>query len=176
MTIRRKPRSSDFSRYGRLKPLLQFQFWTSRILGVILCLTLLASCTFGAPESPASSPPFNLVTVDPNASATPTPFQPAGETFTPPPTLTLPPSATSSPSPTATPRPLIRSRQHSPLHRQLPFTRQSHLLLYHQRLMLHARNTPSMCFSITPAVNWLWTKPSATPTGLEHRSPRSCSS
>ena len=75
---------------------------TFRALSMLFALTILASCTFANSEPAASSPRLNLVTVDPNASATPTPFQPAGETFTPPPTLTIPPSATSSPSPTAT--------------------------------------------------------------------------
>lgn len=65
-------------------------------------MTLLASCAFSNPEPDASSPRLNMVTVDPNASATPTPFQPAGETFTPPPTLTNLPTATFTSSPTAT--------------------------------------------------------------------------
>ena len=75
---------------------------TLRALSVLCALTLLVSCTFGASEPPASSPPLNLVTVDPNASATATPFQPVVETFTPLPTYTPLPSVTPSPSPTVT--------------------------------------------------------------------------
>jgi len=78
-----------------------------RNLGIFLCLILLASCTLPVGIPPASSPPLNLVTVDPNASATPTPFQPVIESFTPLPTLTFLPSLTPQPTltPSATPSP-----------------------------------------------------------------------
>jgi len=85
---------------------------TLRALGVFCSLMVLASCTLPTGNLAASSPPLNLVTVDPNATATPTPFQPAVESFTPSltstflPTLTPLPtqtaSATSSPIPTET--------------------------------------------------------------------------
>ncbi|MGB7875363.1 MAG: M1 family metallopeptidase [Anaerolineales bacterium] len=70
-------------------------------------MTLLASCTFPSGDSPASPPPLKLVTVNPNASATPTPFQPIVESFTPLPTLTFLPSLTPLPTltPSATPTP-----------------------------------------------------------------------
>jgi len=84
---------------------------TSRILGILISLTFLASCSLPAAEPPASSPLFNLVTVDPNASATPTPFQPAAESFTPRPTLTLLPSMTPLPTLTATNTPAVLPTQ-----------------------------------------------------------------
>ncbi len=66
-----------------------------------LLLTLLASCA-----SPASAPPvfptFILVTQDPNASPTPTPFQPSGGIDTPLPTFTLSPIPSDTPTMTAT--------------------------------------------------------------------------
>ena len=75
---------------------------TLRNLGVFLCLIFLTSCSLPAEDPPASSPPLNLVTVDPNATATPTPFQPVIESFTPSPTLTFVPSLTPLPTLTAT--------------------------------------------------------------------------
>ena len=76
-------------------------------LGVLCGLIILASCSFPSADSPASSPPFNLVTVDPNATITPTPFQPAAESFTPRPTLTLLPSMTPLPTLTVTSTPTV---------------------------------------------------------------------
>jgi hypothetical protein len=74
---------------------------------------LLSSCTT-ASSPPVPFPTFVLVTQDPNATATSTPFQPAGASETPPPTLTpaasdtpiptdtaLPPTATNTPAPNA---------------------------------------------------------------------------
>lgn len=75
---------------------------TLRNLGIFLCLILLVSCTLPSGDPRASSPPLNLVTVDPNATATPTPFQPAIESLTPSPTLTSLPSLTPPPTLTAT--------------------------------------------------------------------------
>jgi len=81
-----------------------------RITIGLLLLTLLAGClpTAGIP----AAPPLSLVTVDPNATATPTPFQPLANspvptyTFTPPPSPTptwtftpLPPTTTDTPLP-----------------------------------------------------------------------------
>jgi len=62
----------------------------------------LVSCSFPTTVSPtAPFPTLNLVTVDPNASPSATPFQPVSESSTPHPTLTLPPSFTPLPSLTA---------------------------------------------------------------------------
>ena len=66
-----------------------------------LLLALLASCA-----TPASAPPvfptFILVTQDPNASPTLTPFQPSGGIDTPLPTFTLSPIPSDTPTMTAT--------------------------------------------------------------------------
>lgn len=74
-----------------------------RALSVLCGLIFLASCTLPAGTPPASSPPLNLVTVDPNATATPTPFQPVLESFTPQPTLTPLPTLTASLTPSPIP-------------------------------------------------------------------------
>ena len=74
---------------------------TSRALSVLCGLILLTSCTFTPSTPNAPSPLLNLVTVDPNASSTPTPFQPPPDSTTPRPTQTLPPSFTPLPSLTA---------------------------------------------------------------------------
>lgn len=84
---------------------------TLRILGVFLCLTFLSSCALPTEEPAASFPTLNLVTANPNASATPTPFQPAVESFTPSPTMTLPPSMTPLPSPTDSIAPTLTPAQ-----------------------------------------------------------------
>ncbi|CAG1013413.1 hypothetical protein ANAEL_04696 [Anaerolineales bacterium] len=67
-----------------------------------LLVTLLISCA-----SPTSAPPvfptFILVTQDPNASPTPTPFQPLGGIETPLPTFTLSPIPSDTPTITLTP-------------------------------------------------------------------------
>jgi hypothetical protein len=84
---------------------------TLRALSVLCGLFFLASCTLPSGDPPASSPTINLVTANPNASATATPFQPVVESFTPLPTLTFLPSLTplptltpsTTPSPTSTP-------------------------------------------------------------------------
>lgn len=80
---------------------------------IVLFLVLLSACGI-APAAPPL-PPVNLITSDPNASATPTPFQPIIQSPTPtvptftalPPTDTPPPTlaftATSLPQPTAPP-------------------------------------------------------------------------
>lgn len=75
---------------------------TGRRLGLLLCLMYLASC--GVPnQTPIDSfPTLNLVTLDPNASATATPFQPPLESYTPLLTTTPFPSNTVLPSPTNT--------------------------------------------------------------------------
>ena len=77
---------------------------TLRALSALCALILLASCSLPS-DAPPTAPalPFKLVTVDPNASATPTPFQPvAAATFTPLTPLTLLPSMTPLPTLTAT--------------------------------------------------------------------------
>jgi Peptidase family M1 domain len=83
----------------------------SRILGFLLCLIFLASCSLPSADPSASSPPLNLVTVDPNATATPTPFQPVAESFTPSPTMTLLPSLTPLPTLTASATPTLAPTQ-----------------------------------------------------------------
>lgn len=90
-----------------------------------LLMLLLASCATPAADTPASSPPLNLVTVDPNATATPTPFQPVVESFTPLPTLTFPPSLTPlptlTPSTTPSPAPTLTATN-APIPDDLPTT------------------------------------------------------
>ena len=76
---------------------------TLRALCVFCGLMVLVSCTLPAGNPAASSPPLNLVTIDPNATITPTPFQPAVESFTPSPTSTFLPTLTPLPTETATP-------------------------------------------------------------------------
>ncbi|MBM4427850.1 MAG: hypothetical protein FJ031_11525 [Chloroflexi bacterium] len=78
-----------------------------RFISLALLASLLLSCA--APAAlPTSTPqhfaPFILVTQDPNASATPTPFQPSGLAETPLPTFTAspPPTATFTSTPPAT--------------------------------------------------------------------------
>ena len=78
---------------------------TLRALSMLCSLILLVSCTLPAGNPGASSPPLNLVTVDPNATATPTPFQPAVESFTPSLTFTFIPSLTPLPTQTASATP-----------------------------------------------------------------------
>jgi len=81
-----------------------------RNLGMFLVvLSLILTACVPKADPPAPAPILNLVTVDPNATATATPFQPAQETLTLPPTLTQLPLPPSSPTPsetvTATPFP-----------------------------------------------------------------------
>ena len=74
-------------------------FYPSKIPGLcFLLLTFLTACASPSPAAPVFAP-FILVTQDPNASPTPTPFQPSGlivdiPTFTP-----LPPTETFTPLP-----------------------------------------------------------------------------
>ena len=82
---------------------------TLRALSVLCVLTFLASCTLPTKNPTYSAQPINLVTVDPNATATPTPFQPVVESFTPLPTLTLPPTVTPLPTQTASATPTLAS-------------------------------------------------------------------
>ncbi|MEW6406569.1 MAG: M1 family aminopeptidase [Chloroflexota bacterium] len=75
-----------------------------RLFFSLFIWTLLLTPTGCAPApSVASFPTFVLVTQDPNASPTPTPFQPSLVNATPLPTFTLPPPATNTPEPTVTP-------------------------------------------------------------------------
>ncbi|HMB21407.1 MAG TPA: hypothetical protein VKP08_01185, partial [Anaerolineales bacterium] len=74
-------------------------------LTFLLFIILLASCTLpGAMTSPA--PELVMVTVDPNASPTSTPFQPAAGILAPAEAATLIPSFTPLP-PTNTPPPTL---------------------------------------------------------------------
>jgi hypothetical protein len=63
----------------------------SRLILCLLLLTALVGC-LPAAALPSIPQPINLVTVDPNATSTPTPFQPSAQTDTPPPTITAPPT------------------------------------------------------------------------------------
>ena len=81
---------------------LRNTYYAIRKIGILFALlTFLAACSLPSGNPPASPPPLNLVTVDPNASATPTPFQPVVESFTPLPTMTSLPSLTPLPTLTA---------------------------------------------------------------------------
>lgn len=99
-----------------------------RVLSLLSGLILLASCTLPAGDPSASSPPLNLVTVNPNASATPTPFQPVVESFTPLPTLTflpsLTPQPTLTPSETPSPTPTVTATSAPPSDPDIPVTSQ----------------------------------------------------
>jgi hypothetical protein len=98
---------------------------TFRVIKLVLLLTLLSSCA--APtETPPQFPTFVLVTQDPNASPTPTPFQPSSDgasvpsftpappvtvtsffTFTAQPTFTFTPLPTQAPANTDVPQPTL---------------------------------------------------------------------
>jgi hypothetical protein len=67
-------------------------------------VTVIASACAPTP-APASFPTFILVTQNPEASPTPTPFQPPTQNVTPSPTFTLVPTETNTPEPTLTPAP-----------------------------------------------------------------------
>jgi len=67
-------------------------------------VTVIASACAPTP-APASFPTFILVTQNPEASPTPTPFQPSTQNATPSPTFTLLPTETNTPEPTLTPAP-----------------------------------------------------------------------
>ena len=72
-----------------------------RLIPLLFLIFALAACQPGA-ALPSSAPQsMYLVTVDPNATGTPTPFQPSAYTDTPSPTLTPPPTE----APTLTPTP-----------------------------------------------------------------------
>jgi hypothetical protein len=75
----------------------------SRLTQLILLLTLLSACASSTPAAPVF-PQFILITQDPNASPTPTPFQPSRLIVTDVPTFTpIPP--TQIPTQTFTPLP-----------------------------------------------------------------------
>jgi aminopeptidase N len=79
---------------------------TSYGLRIILCtlaLTLVVGCLPTAAVPPPIPQPLNLVTVDPNATATPTPFQPAAYSPVPTYTATLPFTATPTLTATSVP-------------------------------------------------------------------------
>jgi hypothetical protein len=71
-----------------------------------LLLILVVSCASPTP-SPQVFPTFILVTKDPNASPTATPFQPSGEMATPLPTFTASPIPSITPTVTLTPIPTL---------------------------------------------------------------------
>lgn len=70
----------------------------------VLLFTLLSSCASPTPSAPVF-PSFLLITQDPNASLTPTPFQPSGQINTPLATFTQAPPATMTSTITLTPPP-----------------------------------------------------------------------
>src|SRR5688572_7269032 len=80
---------------------------TFRVLS-ILCLWVLSACA-SPTQAPLQFPTFILVTQDPNASPTPTPFQPSSQddtlvpSFTPAPAASATFTASSTPQPTLTP-------------------------------------------------------------------------
>ncbi len=75
-----------------------------RLPACFLLLLLLTACTPAqAAMTDPPPPPLSLVTVDPNASATPTPFQPASPSDTPLPSPTLVPPSETPPPTTDTP-------------------------------------------------------------------------
>ena len=88
----------------------RFRSGRSSLLVFLILGFLLSACTPAA----APFPTFVLVTQDPNASPTTTPFQPAD--WTPPPTAssTLPPTDTPPPSATPPPPPTATSPSDSP--------------------------------------------------------------
>lgn len=79
-------------------------FSFQRLVFYFLLLTLLSSCASPSPTAPVF-PTFILITQDPNASPTPTPFQPSGEVNTPLATFTQAPPATATVTITQTPLP-----------------------------------------------------------------------
>jgi hypothetical protein len=82
----------------------------SRIAYCLLLFALLSSCAVPTP-TPQVFPKFILITQDPNASSTPTPFQPSGEINTLPPTFTPAPPASETPTVTNTPIPTLTATQ-----------------------------------------------------------------
>jgi hypothetical protein len=78
--------------------------YAPRITFYFLLFTLLASCTSPSPTAQVF-PTFILITQDPNASPTPTPFQPSGQINTPLSTFTEAPFASDTPTITNTPIP-----------------------------------------------------------------------
>ncbi|MCC7118415.1 MAG: hypothetical protein IT310_07825 [Anaerolineales bacterium] len=91
---------------------------TTRALRLTLWIALLLSACAAPPESAPSFPTFVLVTRDPQALPTPTPFQPSSNlstsipSYTPAPltTDTLTPNATPQPSPTFTSQPTFTAQ------------------------------------------------------------------
>jgi hypothetical protein len=81
-----------------------------RVTFYFLLFTLLASCASPTP-TPQVFPAFILITQDPNASPTPTPFQPSGDITTPLPTFTQAPPASATSTITFTPIPTQTATQ-----------------------------------------------------------------
>ena len=75
--------------------------YVSRIPYYILLFTFLLSCAAPTP-TPQTFPTFLLITQDPNASPTPTPFQPAQQINTSPPTFTPAPLESATATVTST--------------------------------------------------------------------------
>ncbi len=86
--------------------MMKSAFSVQRLAFYFLLLTLLASCASPTPTAPIF-PTFILITQDPNASPTPTPFQPSGEINTPLATFTQAPPATATATITQTPPPTL---------------------------------------------------------------------
>jgi len=77
----------------------------SRAFNVFLCVWILSACSLPTVNTPPNSG-FILITANPSAAPTPTPFQPNGAILPPPEALTLIPSFTPEP-PTNTPPPTL---------------------------------------------------------------------
>jgi hypothetical protein len=75
-----------------------------RVACSVFLISLISSCAVPTPAAPVF-PNFILITQDPNASPTPTPFQPSGQINTPLPTFTQAPPASVTPTMTLTPIP-----------------------------------------------------------------------
>jgi hypothetical protein len=92
--------------HPRTTPPRHFHQYASplRVIFYILIFTLLSSCA-SPPPTVQVFPTFILITQDPNASPTPTPFQPSGQINTPLSTFTQAPFASDTPTITNTPIP-----------------------------------------------------------------------
>lgn len=100
-----------------------------QITSLLLTLVLLASCLPRAEMPTPAAPPLNLVTVDPNATATPTPFQPVFNS--PVPTYTFTPPVTPTPAWTATPLPPTLTNTPNPVQPNPPPTNNRTQYVFH---------------------------------------------
>ncbi len=94
--------------------MMKTAFSIRRFAFYFLLLALLSSCAAPTPTPRENFAPFVLVTQDPNASPTPTPFQPSGTINTPLATFTQAPPATATATITQTPPPTLTFTPLSP--------------------------------------------------------------